>query len=129
MPVRGHGRNFKELGHPSDGAASIYGRHRIAVIDFNFVWTHLLHSGAYVVLRKSGGGGKRRSVIAAGRARAQAATPSEAIRSHRPYRRPRGGPFCCLRLSTATGSGHATVAGRTSTSNRALPRSLPLWAL
>src|SRR5436190_23649099 len=70
MPVRGHGRNFKELGHPSDGAGSIYGRHRIAVIDFNFVWTHLLHSGAYVVLGKSGGGGKRRSVIAAGRARA-----------------------------------------------------------
>src|SRR5260370_36095200 len=30
-PVRGHSRNSKELGHPSDGAASLYGRHRIAV--------------------------------------------------------------------------------------------------
>jgi hypothetical protein len=28
-------------------------RHRIAVIEFNFVWMHLLHSGACVVLGKS----------------------------------------------------------------------------
>jgi hypothetical protein len=27
------------------------------VIDFNFVWTHLLHSGAYVVLGKPGAAG------------------------------------------------------------------------
>jgi len=35
------------------GAASLYGRHRIAVVEFNFVWMHLLHSGACVVLGKS----------------------------------------------------------------------------
>ena len=47
--VRRHGRNFKEVRHPSDDASSIYGRHRIAVVDFNFVSIHLLHSGAYAV--------------------------------------------------------------------------------
>src|SRR6516225_8795028 len=44
--VRGQSRSSKELGHPSDGAASLYGRHRIPVVDFNFVSIHLLHSGA-----------------------------------------------------------------------------------
>ena len=37
-------RNLEELRHPRDGAASIYGRHRIAAIDFNFVSVHLVHS-------------------------------------------------------------------------------------
>ena len=45
--VRRHRRNFKEVRHPSDGASSVYGRHRIAVVDFNFVSIHLLHCDAY----------------------------------------------------------------------------------
>ena len=40
--IRGHSRNSKELRHPSDGAPSVYGRHRIAVVDFNVLWIHLL---------------------------------------------------------------------------------------
>src|SRR5204863_5970107 len=47
--VCGHSRHIKELCHPSDSAAASYGRHGIAVVDFNLVWAHLLHSGAYAV--------------------------------------------------------------------------------
>jgi hypothetical protein len=39
--VRRHSRHFKELGHPRYCATSPNGRHRIAVVDFNFVWFHL----------------------------------------------------------------------------------------
>jgi len=41
--IRGHSRTSKQLRHPSDGAASVYGRHRIATIRSNFVLLHLLH--------------------------------------------------------------------------------------
>jgi hypothetical protein len=40
--LRGHSCNFKEVGHPSDGASSIYGHHRIAVVDFNFASIHFV---------------------------------------------------------------------------------------
>src|SRR5215831_6944791 len=38
---RSHSRNSKDFGHASDSAAPIYGRHRIAMVDFNFLWIHL----------------------------------------------------------------------------------------
>src|ERR1700751_755712 len=44
LVVRRHRCNSEELGHPSDGAASIYGHHRIALVEFNLVSIHLLHS-------------------------------------------------------------------------------------
>jgi hypothetical protein len=48
--VRGHSRHIKELGYPRDSAASLYGHHRIAVVDFNFVWIHLLHAVCAAVI-------------------------------------------------------------------------------
>ena len=47
--VRRHSRHFKELGHPRYCATSPNGRHRIAVVDFNFVWFHLPYSASYAV--------------------------------------------------------------------------------
>jgi hypothetical protein len=44
--VRRDGRDFKEVRHPNDCAASINRHHRIAVADFNFVCIHLLDSDA-----------------------------------------------------------------------------------
>jgi hypothetical protein len=38
--IRGRTRNSKELRHPSDRAASVYGHHRIAVVNFNFATIH-----------------------------------------------------------------------------------------
>src|SRR5262249_31896836 len=38
---RSHSRNSKDFGHASDSAAPIYARHRIAMVDFNFLWIHL----------------------------------------------------------------------------------------
>src|SRR5262249_21089416 len=38
---RSHSRNSKDFGHASDSAAPIYARHRIAMVDFNFLWFHL----------------------------------------------------------------------------------------
>ena len=61
--VRRHGRNFKEVRHPSDGASSIYGRHRIAVVDFNFVSIRWLHSGAYPEGETLAGDGRHGSII------------------------------------------------------------------
>jgi hypothetical protein len=56
LVVRRHSCNSEEVGHPSDGAASIYGHHRIAVAEFNLVSIHLLHSGACVVWGGVAGG-------------------------------------------------------------------------
>jgi hypothetical protein len=53
--VRSHGRNLKDIGHASDGALPVYGRHRIAVVDFNLVGIHFLHSGALAGSAGSGG--------------------------------------------------------------------------
>ena len=61
--VRRYGRNFKEVRHPSDGTSSIYRRHRIAVVDFNFVSIHLLHSGAYPEGGTLAGDGKYGSIM------------------------------------------------------------------
>src|SRR5262249_42216852 len=39
--VGSHSRNSKDFGHARDSAAPIYGRHRIAMVDFDFLWIHL----------------------------------------------------------------------------------------
>jgi hypothetical protein len=56
LVVRRHSCNSEELGHPSDGVASIYGHHRIAVAEFNLVSIHLLHSDACVIWGGAVGG-------------------------------------------------------------------------
>jgi hypothetical protein len=57
-------RQPQELGYPRDSAASLYGHHRIAVVDFDFVWIHLPHAVCAAVIlqrfrrtRAAGSGG------------------------------------------------------------------------
>ena len=61
--VRSLSRNSKDVGYASDSASSVYGRHRIAVIDFNLVRIHFLHSGALAGFAGSGeSSGKPRGI-------------------------------------------------------------------
>jgi hypothetical protein len=58
--LRSDSRNFKEVGHPSDGPSSIYGRHRIAVVDFNFASIHFVAHLRLVGFGEVGGSGRLR---------------------------------------------------------------------